>query len=220
VTLRHDNGASPEGIKTAVEQVHQTIKGSTVAVQPGQGHVTTDTGPQLFLDAVLRFLNEGENIMGTVAKDRLISAGEGKAFPVGESRITIKVHLDDTGEKYEVVESTLPPGFESPPHVHQRMEQAFYVLDGEVEFKLNEETVRARAGDLVRVPTGVSHAFSNPANVWGKVLQIHTGGGLEKMFEELAQAFPPGTSIDRERMGAIMQRYDQLPVAPHATPTR
>lgn len=150
----------------------------------------------------------------------LITASEGKTFPVGDSRITIKVGTDDTGGKYEIVESTLPPGFESPPHVHQRMEQAFYVLEGEVDFKLDDQTVRARAGALVRVPTGVSHAFSNPTRVWGKMLQVHTGGALEKMFDELSQAFPPGTPIDRERMATIMHRYDQRPASAPVTPTR
>lgn len=67
------------------------------------------------------------------------------------------------------------------------------------------------------MPTGVAHAFSNPTKVWGKMLQVHTGGALEQMFEELARAFPPGTPIDRERMGAIMHRYDQIPAAPHVT---
>jgi len=52
------------------------------------------------------------------------------------------------------------------------------------------------------------------------MLQVHTGGALEKMFEELAQAFPPGTPIDRERMSAMMQRYDQSPAPAHVTPTR
>ncbi len=155
--------------------------------------------------------------MGTTGKGELITPGEGKTFPVGDSRITIKVRSADTGEKYEILESTLPPGFDSPPHVHRRMEQAFYVLEGEVEFKLDAQTVRARAGALVRVPTGVSHAFSNPTRVWGKMLQVHTGGALEKMFEELAQAFPPGTPIDRERLGAIMHRYDQSPAAAPVT---
>ncbi len=157
--------------------------------------------------------------MGTAGKGELITPAEGKTFPVGDSRITIKVRTEDTGDKYEIIESTLPPGFDSPPHVHQRMEQVFYVLEGEVEFKLNEQAVRARTGALVRVPTGVSHAFSNPTRVWGKMLQVHTGGALEKMFEELAQAFPPGTPIDRERMGAIMHRYDQSPAAAHVTTT-
>ena len=151
---------------------------------------------------------------------RMIAATEGKTFPVGDSRITIKIGMDDTGGKYEIVETTLPPGFESPPHVHQRMEQAFYVLEGEVEFKLDQQTVRARAGALVRVPTQVSHAFSNPTKVWGKMLQVHTGGSLERMFEELAQTFPAGTPIDRERMAAIMQRYDQRPAQTKVAPTR
>ena len=71
--------------------------------------------------------------MGTAGKGELITPGEGKTFPVGDSRITIKLRTDDTGQKYEIIEATLPPGFDSPPHVHQRMEQAFYVLEGEVD---------------------------------------------------------------------------------------
>ena len=158
--------------------------------------------------------------MGTVGQGGLISAGGGKTSPVGDSRITIMVATDDTGNKYEMVESTLPPGFESPPHVHQRMEQAFYILEGEVDFRLEAQSVRARTGSLVRVPIGVSHAFSNPTKAWGRMLQVHTGGSLEKMFEELSKAFPPGSAIDRQRMGAIMQRHDQIPSAFQPTATR
>lgn len=56
-TLLLLGGASPAVRKAAVEQVHQTIKGSAVAVMPGQQHVAMDTGPQVFLDAVLEFLD-------------------------------------------------------------------------------------------------------------------------------------------------------------------
>jgi quercetin dioxygenase-like cupin family protein len=155
--------------------------------------------------------------MGTASKGELIRAGEGKTYPFGDGRITIKVRGDDTENKYDILEFTAPPGFEAPPHVHQRTEQAYYVLEGELEFKLNEQTVRGRAGDLVRVPTGVSHAVSNPTKVWAKGLEVRTPGGVEKMFEERAQAFPPGAPIDQERMDAIMRRYDMIPAAPHAT---
>ncbi len=161
--------------------------------------------------------------MGTASKGELISAGEGKTFPFGDSRITVKVRADDTENKYEILEVTAPPGFDAPPHVHQRTEQAYYVLEGELEFKLNEQTVRGRAGDLVRVPTGVTHAVSNPTRAWAKVLEVRTvgvRGGAAKLFEERAQAFPPGAPIDRERMDAIMRRYDFIPAAPHATTTK
>lgn len=55
-TLLLVGGASSDGVKAGVEQVHQTIKGSSVAVLSGQKHVAMDTAPQLFLDAVLGFL--------------------------------------------------------------------------------------------------------------------------------------------------------------------
>lgn len=64
----------------------------------------------------------------------------------------------------------------------------------------------------------VSHTPSRiPRACGAKLLQVHTGGALEAMFEEPARAFPGGTPIDRERMGAIMHRYDQIPAAPHVT---
>ncbi len=158
--------------------------------------------------------------MKTASQGELISAGEGKTYPFGDSRITLKVGGDDTENKYEILELTAPSGFDAPPHIHQRTEQAYYVLEGELEFKLNEQTVRGRAGDLVRVPHGVSHGFSNPAKVRAKVLEVRTvgvPGGAARLFEERAQAFPPGTPIDPERMDAIMRRYDVFPAAPHAT---
>jgi len=58
LTLLLLGGDSPEHVKAGVEQVHQAIKGSRVAVMPGQQHVAMDTGTQLFLDAVVGFLTE------------------------------------------------------------------------------------------------------------------------------------------------------------------
>jgi len=56
-TLLLLGGASPQFLKAGAEQVHQVISGSRVVVMPGQQHVAMDTGPQLFLDAVLSFLD-------------------------------------------------------------------------------------------------------------------------------------------------------------------
>ena len=49
------------------------------------------------------------------------------------------------------------------------------------------------------------------------MLEVRTPGGMEKMFEERAQAFPPGTPINREGMDAIMRRYDVILVPSDAT---
>ncbi len=155
--------------------------------------------------------------METASKGGLIRAGEGKSYPIGDMPITVKVRADDTENRYEIIEYAVRPGFNASFHVHQRAEEVFYLLEGELEFKLKEQTVRARAGDLVRVPRGIAHGFSNPTQVRAKVLEVRTGGGYGKMLEELTQAFPSGTPLDRERLDMIMRRYDSIPAAPDAT---
>ena len=189
------------------------------SAQPS-AQLTPDPADATRVEVVVGHAREREGvrpIMGTASKGELISAGEGKTFRFGENRITVKVHADDTDNKYEIVELAVAPGFDAPTHLHQRTEHAYNVLEGELEFKLSEQTVIGRTGDLVSVPIGVPHAFSNPTKAWAKMLEIRIPGEMEKMLEERAQAFPPGTPIDRERMDAIMRRYDVITAPPDAT---
>ena len=75
--------------------------------------------------------------MEAARKGELIRAGGGKTYPSGDSRITVKVRGDDTEHNYEILEFAVAPGFDAPPHIHERTEQSYYVLEGELEFKLN-----------------------------------------------------------------------------------
>ena len=47
----------------------------------------------------------------------------------------------------------------APPHVHQDVDEVFYVLDGEVEFLIGDKRRAARKGALVFVPRGTVHGF-------------------------------------------------------------
>ena len=46
-------------------------------------------------------------------------------------------------------------------HVHPNCEEIVYVLDGEVQHTLGEQSTRLRAGDLIVVPRGVPHRLLN-----------------------------------------------------------
>ena len=48
------------------------------------------------------------------------------------------------------------------PHIHHAHEEGFYILEGELEFVVGTQTVRAGQGSFVMVPIGVAHTFSNP----------------------------------------------------------
>ncbi len=78
-------------------------------------------------------------------------------------------------------------------HYHERHADSFYVLEGELEFQVDGETVRAPAGTSVVVPPGVVHAFTNPGLGPARFLNIHTP---ESRFIDYLRARDRGEEID------------------------
>lgn len=66
--------------------------------------------------------------------------GEGERVG-GPSAITIKATGDDTGGSFYLGEAVIEPGFPGPPaHVHERLHDMFYVLEGTLTVRLGSET--------------------------------------------------------------------------------
>ncbi len=130
--------------------------------------------------------------------------------------ITFRAVSEETGGEYSLYELTLPPQLGAPPHIHHRETEAYYVLDGEVEFLKGERTVRAGVGEFVYVPRGVVHAFTNAGQEPASFLGIVTPGGLhEKLLSSLGEPAkaetlpaPPEGPPDVKRFAAIMRKYD------------
>src|SRR5262245_2204235 len=66
----------------------------------------------------------------------------------------------ETGGAYCLMEHLLTSAANSPVHVHTEEEEAFYVLDGEIEFEVDGEVSIATPGTYALVPRGAAHAFS------------------------------------------------------------
>lgn len=144
-----------------------------------------------------------------------LGPGEGTTYLVGGSPIVYKVRGAETGGRFEITESTLPPGFGGvPPHVHQDTDHAFFVLQGELSLQIGGQAFRGGPGTCMFSPRRAVHSFSNPGAVPCRCLQIDSGPGRERFFEEMARAFPGGTPIDRKVMGEILAHYDTQPAAP------
>jgi mannose-6-phosphate isomerase-like protein (cupin superfamily) len=74
----------------------------------------------------------------------------------------------------EVIELTFPPDFEGvDPHSHSDHVDSFYVLEGEAEFTVEGEVVRAGPGTFVAAPVGTVHGFRNPGPGNLRMLNIH-----------------------------------------------
>src|SRR5688572_18710709 len=128
----------------------------------------------------------------------------------------------DTNGTYALWESVVPPGGGPPPHVHSREEEGFYVLEGEITFTVNGETVVATAGTFANMPVGTLHSFKNESNKPAKMLISVAPAGLEQMFFEVgvpladgaATAGPP-TKDEIEKLLAVAPKYGieiRLPV--------
>jgi mannose-6-phosphate isomerase-like protein (cupin superfamily) len=130
--------------------------------------------------------------------------------------VTFKAVSEETGGEYSLYELTVPPQLGALPHIHHRETEAFYVLDGEVEFLKGEHTVRAGVGEFVFIPRGMVHGFTNAGQEVARCLAIVTPGGLhEKLLAGLGEQAkaetlppPPEGVPDVERIAQIVRKYD------------
>lgn len=141
----------------------------------------------------------------------VFEAGEGKLLSARGSMMFFKATHASTNGAFSFMERTLPPGGRKPPpHIHTHCEEAFYVLDGEIEFSLGADTVIGRPGSFVHVPGGVSHTFGNATTSPSQLLIIHAPA-MDSYFEELQELWsgqgPPSAEAER----ALMKRYGMEP---------
>jgi quercetin dioxygenase-like cupin family protein len=122
---------------------------------------------------------------GPPANDAVfLPAGEGERLETKTRVATIKVGR----EEIALIEFELESGFEGPPrHSHDDQIDSFYVLAGEPEFEVEEETFRLGAGSLVAAPLGVTHTFANPGPERARLLNIHAPStGFHERLREMS----------------------------------
>ena len=134
--------------------------------------------------------------------------GEGERVGTGPTAVTIKATGEDTGGTFYLGEAEIGPGFPGPPlHVHDRLHDMFYVLEGTLTLRLGEETVQIGPGSFACVPPGVAHTFANPGEAPVRFLNFNTPAGWEAYMRDLAAALDEGTPSPEE-IGRIASRYD------------
>ena len=83
------------------------------------------------------------------------------------------------------IEMTFRPGFEGvDPHIHRDHADCFYVLEGEIEFRVGDEPRVAGPGTFVAAPPGAVHGFRHAGPEPIRFLNLHA---------------PPGGFVDRLR---------------------
>ena len=150
--------------------------------------------------------------MSEIQRGTHLPRGEGESVWLGGDLIEVKLASEATGEAYSMVEVTIPPQGGPPPHLHPNVDEALYIVEGEVEVLLGDGTTRASAGALAFVPKGTVHAFKNVGTSPSKVVVIISPGGFEKFFLEAGSpaiegSTPPEGEPDVRRIMEIGRKY-------------
>lgn len=83
-------------------------------------------------------------------------------------------------------ETNSAPGQFVPVHVHPTQDEFILVQEGELDLKLDGEWVKARAGDLVRMPRGIPHGYFNKSDKPTRALfWVSPARMLEDLFNKL-----------------------------------
>jgi quercetin dioxygenase-like cupin family protein len=143
-----------------------------------------------------------------------LQPGEGPAFSAVGDVYRILASGEQTGGAYALSEARVLPGGGPPPHIHHREDEAFFVLEGEITFRLGDRKVVARPGSFIQGPRGVPHAFKNESNLPARMLILVTPPGFEKFMAQFAQPLPsfdtppvPVTPADLEKLLAVAPRH-------------
>ncbi len=143
----------------------------------------------------------------------LMKPGQGSSYWVLGDLYIFKAVGEETGQAYALVEVQIQPQNGTPPHIHSRENEAFYVQEGTFEFQLDDQIVVATPGTFLHSPKGQLHRFTNRGSTLGKMLIWVTPAGLEKFFMAVGQplanhpSLPTVSPEDIEKIMATAPQY-------------
>ncbi|GAA0512717.1 MULTISPECIES: cupin domain-containing protein [Pigmentiphaga] len=87
-----------------------------------------------------------------------------------------------------------------PPHVHPHQDEYIFVLSGRIDLILDGRQQSAGAGDLVRMPRGIPHAFYNNSGAPATALfWAAPSGRLVELYQRIHNMSNPAEVVQTAR---------------------
>jgi len=151
--------------------------------------------------------------MKTIVRHR----DEGEATWFLNGLMTTKATSEETGGAYCLMEHLLTAACNPPRHVQTGEEEAFYVLDGEIEFEVDGEVALCTPGSFALVPRGAAHSFAVLTDTARVLVLASAPGaaretGLHDFFRTVgepapARVLPTPQAPDAAALGAIAAQH-------------
>jgi quercetin dioxygenase-like cupin family protein len=138
---------------------------------------------------------------------------EGEATWFLNSLTTRVAGTAETGGAYAITEQLVTAAANPPLHVQPAEDEAFYVLEGTIEFEVDGHVATATPGTFAFVPRGAAHTY-RVVSPTARMLVICSGkatDNLEEFFFAMGEpaatrALPEPTAPDMERLTSLAGR--------------
>ena len=125
----------------------------------------------------------------------------------------------ETNGAIAIFEALIRAGGEPPIHVHEREDEVFHVLQGEMTFVCGGREIHAGPGATAFLPRGLPHGFRVDTEV-ARVLCVMTPAGLEPSFHAFSEPSPgrdlppPPAHLDVEALTRALADHGVTIVGP------
>jgi quercetin dioxygenase-like cupin family protein len=97
----------------------------------------------------------------------------------------VLLHGEETGGHVSVTEIVVPPHSAGPPlHTHD-FDEAFYLLEGELTFQVDDAQVTKSASELSFAARNVPHTLANHSDAPARYLLVCTPAGFERHWARI-----------------------------------
>jgi quercetin dioxygenase-like cupin family protein len=137
----------------------------------------------------------------------------------------LRITGEQTGGAFAVADHLAERGNASPVHVHDRDDETFFVLDGELRVFVGEEDHAAGPGTVVVLPRRRRHAYV-VTSATARFLTLHTPAGFEQFATEVGEPAraltlppPPAGPPDFAALAQAAARHQITILAPPPSPS-
>lgn len=124
----------------------------------------------------------------------------------GGTTLARRITSKQTHGEFAVVEFISDPGGGVGLHVHQHEDEFVYLIDGEIEVTLGDQTMIVPRGACALLPRGIPHGYINRGREQSRLLAVLMPGRLDEFFIELDAELAADRPHD-EHIGALCERF-------------